>query len=376
MWKEMLQPSQVAFKERPQAVGSTISRHDADGMPDLRDHKLCLVGLPDTLGSHLAADAIRQQFFELITGGWDFTWADAGNIIPGRDAVDLMAAVEEIGVEIMQRGSIPVFIGGSSDQALGLYRAYSRLEQLVNMTVLHREIPIGTDQGAPHAENWISHVLTAKPYQLFHLAFIGYQSYFVDQNTLDIVEKMHFEAERLGTVADQITRIEPLLRDMDMIVADNQVMTCSQAPGQSRPNPNGLSAKDFCAAMRYAGMSDKASSFFITGYVPEEDIHALNAMTLAQGLWYIAEGVQWRKGDFPMRPIEDYLKFTVWLEGEQDYEMTFYKSPISGRWWMEVPVAPGKDARLSMVPCSQEDYELAVKGEVPPRWWKASRRAI
>jgi formiminoglutamase len=50
--------------------------------------------------------------------------------------------------------------------------------------------------------------------------------------------------------------------------------------------------------------------------------------------------------------------------------ISFYKSKMSEKWWMEVPYPQGKEkyARNSIVPCSYTDYQLATKGEVPERF--------
>ena len=376
MWEDILQPADLLLPEDISSIGQTMMMHDANGLPDVKACRLALIGLPDANGEHQAANAIRQQLYTLQKGAWDFDFADLGNVPAGRDHVDTLVAIEDVAKELIQRQCIPIFIGGQSQDALGLYRAYASLEQLVNMAVISSGIAMGDDHQAADASNWLTHVLMSKPYHLFHLACLAYQTYFVPEETLTIMEKMHFEALRIGQIKGTMAAAEPLLRDMDIIVADNASMGSVDAPGQISPNPNGLSSVDFCQAMRYAGMSDKSSSLMLTGYHPTLDPHGHNAMALAQGIWYIAEGIQWRKGDYPHRPVKDYLKFTVWLEGDEGHEMVFYKSPLSERWWMVVPASPSESARKSMIPCSHEDYLQALKGDLPDRWWKASRRAI
>ena len=72
------------------------------------------------------------------------------------------------------------------------------------------------------------------------------------------------------------------------------------------------------------------------------------------------------------------VAFSVLMnDGEQ--ELVFYKSPVSGRWWMEVPVQARPDGRSAMevlVPCSQEDYTRACADEIPERWWGAYRKGL
>jgi formiminoglutamase len=59
----------------------------------------------------------------------------------------------------------------------------------------------------------------------------------------------------------------------------------------------------------------------------------------------------------------------------EGYELTFLKSQLSGRWWMEVPFKPDdRHERHALLPCSYEDYELALQQEVPDRWLRALSR--
>jgi hypothetical protein len=56
-------------------------------------------------------------------------------------------------------------------------------------------------------------------------------------------------------------------------------------------------------------------------------------------------------------------------------ELNFYKSPASGRWWIEIPKGDLQAERVQLVPCSSEDYQEALQGIIPKRWWKAQQKA-
>ncbi|MGA0247578.1 MAG: formimidoylglutamase [Schleiferiaceae bacterium] len=384
MWEDALQPIPAEWFDdvQPGTLGQVLVAHtEEQGFPDLRDVRVAILGVPEDRGSKAhkgsrdASRAIRKEFYSLYPGSWDFKVADLGDIVPGRDSVDSMAALEALCVEILQCNCIPFILGGSSDLSLALYRAYCRLERTVNAAVLHSRISLGQDSDPLSADNVLSHLLTAKPYYLYHLSHIGHQAYYVAPEVLDLFERMHFDAHRLGDVRGQIQEIEPLVRDADILLVNNHVVRMADAPGQSLPSPNGITAEELCAALRYGGMSDKLSSVGVFDYNPQLDPTGQNAQLIAQGLWYFLEGVQWRKGDYPLRSKNDYTRFTVLLE-DQSQELIFYKSPFSGRWWMEVPANPGKEARQHLMPCSLKDYEAAQQGEIPDRWWKAVHKAL
>ena len=89
----------------------------------------------------------------------------------------------------------------------------------------------------------------------------------------------------------------------------------------------------------------------------------------------LSSGVFNWKNDFPKDHDENYLKYTVQFR-ENKYEMNFWKSKISDRWWLEVPTAskPRNQKKFHIVPCSYNDYLLACKEEVPERWLKAYQK--
>ena len=74
----------------------------------------------------------------------------------------------------------------------------------------------------------------------------------------------------------------------------------------------------------------------------------------------------------PIKKNIEYFKYVVDLK-ESDYQLVFWKSKKSGRWWMEVPFSNNKKRykRHHLVSCSYHDYQLACKGDIPNRWINA-----
>jgi formiminoglutamase len=89
---------------------------------------------------------------------------------------------------------------------------------------------------------------------------------------------------------------------------------------------------------------------------------------IATMIWYFIEGFNHRKNDISFRSM-DFLKYVVTLPGETE-TLAFYKSKLSDKWWMEVPYPNGVErySRNSLVPCSYNDYQTAIKGELPERY--------
>ena len=72
--------------------------------------------------------------------------------------------------------------------------------------------------------------------------------------------------------------------------------------------------------------------------------------------------------------LKEFTKFTVPLENEH---LIFYRSEISGRWWVEIPNSKSFNNKLnkhSLLPCSHQDYLDACNQLIPERWYKAYRK--
>ncbi len=76
---------------------------------------------------------------------------------------------------------------------------------------------------------------------------------------------------------------------------------------------------------RYAGMSDKLTSFGIFEYNPLFDQHKITAQLIAQMLWYFVEGFVNRKGDLPASDSTDFARYNVRIEGQEEEVIFFEK---------------------------------------------------
>ena len=76
-------------------------------------------------------------------------------------------------------------------------------------------------------------------------------------------------------------------------------------------SPNGFYGEEICAISRYAGISDKVTSFGIYEYNSTYDANYQTAHLIAQMIWYFIEGVNFRAKDYPFSTKDDYQKFTV-----------------------------------------------------------------
>jgi formiminoglutamase len=387
MLTEFLAPVSASFIERMEQSHAlslfhqTLFHKEIEGIPDLKAAKIAIVGVLEARGSKLgsgadtAPDLIRGQFYSLYAGSWFGQLVDLGNIYRGETLADTYAAVKEVARQVLQRNMPIIILGGTQDLTYACYRAYDSLEQMVNLVSVDREFDLGQHAEPINDKNYLSHIVLNQPYNLFNFANLGYQTFFVNQEESDLMERMYFEMYRLGSIKKDIREIEPVVRDADIVSIDMGAVRAAESPGHANPMPNGFDGIEACALARYSGLSDKVSTFGLFNIWPEGDSQQLSVKLAAQMMWYFVDGFFNRKGDYPFSSKKDYAKFIVLIE-EGDFEMIFFKSPRSNRWWIEVPGNKVSEERNKLIPCTYDDYLRACDQSIPERWWKARQRGI
>ncbi|WP_431159316.1 formimidoylglutamase [Winogradskyella poriferorum] len=372
----------LAHKEllAQQALGKKIKIHSRqNGIPDLDDVQIAIIGVKETrndvnyMGEVVEFDSIRSAFYSLFPGNWHNTIADLGDIDPGESVEDTYFAIRTAITVLLEKNIIPVILGGSQDLTYANYRAYDSVMPMINIINIDTNFDLG-DANLPIKNNsYVGKVIVEEPYNLFNYSTIGYQTYFNSQEEIDLMEKLYFEAYRLGDISADINSVEPLLRDAHIVSVDIKSVRASEVSDNIKYSPNGFSGKEICAISRYAGISNKVSSFGIYEYHKSKNDNA-SSMLLAQMIWYFIEGVNCRIKDDNFNNEKYYQKFNVLVE---DDELIFYKSLKTGRWWIEIPFLPDVNNKLkkhTLLPCMHADYLLALEGEIPERWYKAYRK--
>lgn len=364
----------------PQAFGKKIKIHSKEnGLPDLDQVKIAIVGVLENRNDvnfmedivHL--DSIRRVLYNLFPGNWNTAVADLGDILKGDSVEDSYFALKATITVLLEKGIIPIILGGSQDLTYPNYRAYDGILPMVNVVNVDSNFDLG-DSSLPIKNNsYLGKIILEQPYNLFNYSTIGYQTYFNSQEEIDLMEKLYFEAYRLGEVSNSINLVEPVMRDAHIVSVDLKAVKASELSAVQKFSPNGLDGKEICAIARYAGISNKVSSFGIYEYQHSKDDH-VTAMLVAQMIWYFIEGVNCRVHEDPLNDDKNYQKFNVLIE---DDELIFYKSIKTGRWWIEIPFLPEVNNKLkkhTLLPCMHEDYIEATQGKIPSRWYKAYKK--
>jgi len=374
---DFLQPISTALEAyisglSNQSLGKKVAFHTQTDFPVLDNCRLAIITVNENRGAEAANepfsfDHFRRTFYGLYPGNWQVALADLGTIEAGENIEDTYFVVKNLMATLIKKRIIPIVIGGSKDLTYPMYRSYDLLEQMVNIVSIDTQFNI-ENEFKTIANSYLTKIIVEEPNNLFNFANIGYQTYYNPQEEIDLLEKLYFEAYRLGQVANDITIAEPVLRDADLVSFDLNTVQSSFSGINDPFQPNGFTGKEVCALARYAGISDKVTSFGVFSASQN------NNMLLSQMIWYFIEGFSFRSNEYPFASKENYLKYIVPIEEE---ELVFFKSNKTERWWIEIPFLSNLNNKLkrnTLLPCTNDDYLAACEQEIPERWWKAQRR--
>ncbi|WP_200974751.1 formimidoylglutamase [Echinicola sp. 20G] len=343
--------------------------------PDLQGVQIAIIGLEESRGMEenetidQAAHEVRKKLYKLKKGQSHYKIADLGNLRNGMDLKETYLRIQMVGEELMRQQILPIYIGGSHDLDFGQYLSYEGMKKLVSMLTVDAKVDM-EDEGTPyeiHSQDIILH----QPNFLFNYTQLAYQSFLTDHDLVNVMEKLYFDHVRLGQLRDNFKEIEPLIRNADLLSFDVCSIQSADAPGAADAQPFGLTAEEACQICWFAGMNEKLSSVGLYGYQPLfDDQRFKTASVMATMVWYFIEGFYHRKDSLSFKS-NDYTKYTVSLDSKPS-TIIFYKSKLSGKWWMEVPQgSKEKFERDTIIPCSYQDYQTAQRGEIPERWINA-----
>ena len=360
-------------------IGNSISIfNDENNFPDLDGFQLAIIGVEEdrnsfnNKGCKDAPNVIRKSLYQLFNHWNKLKIIDLGNIKCGFDVEDTYFALNKVFMTLLKYKIVPIIIGGSQDLTFPIYQVYENTGKLVNITSIDSRFDIGQDNEKLNSNSYLSYIILHQPNFLFNYTNIGYQSYYVDNQSIELMKQLLFDVHRIGNIKANIELAEPLLRNADIISIDTSAFCASDAPGIKYNSPNGFSSEDGCRMTRYAGLNPKLTSIGFFEYNPNYDINNITANTLSQMIWYFIEGFSKRINDFPLYNSLDFKRYNVQMEGIND-EIVFLCHKISGKWWIDMSFKSKnreKYERHHYIPCSKEDYELCLKNELPDKWWQ------
>ena len=360
-------------------LGQTINIYRTeDNFPDLENVQLALLGIKeergavDNRGCADGIDYIRKALYQLFNHWEDLKIVDLGDIRTGNEISDTYYAVNQVLTELMKHHIVPIVIGASQDMTYPMYQVYEPTGRLVNIAAIDPLFDIGNDNEQLNSHSYLSHIILHQPNFPFNFTNIGYQSYYVDNESIELMKQLLFDTYRLGNLKQNIELTEPLIRNANILSIDMGAIRAADAPGVKNASPNGFNGEEACRMTRYAGLSFKLSSIGFFEYNPHYDINSRTANLIAEMIWYFIEGFSSRQDDIPTLESTDFVRYNVQI-GEGQENLIFLCHKISGKWWMDMSFMKADDNRFErhhFIPCSKEDYDQAMRNELPDKWWQ------
>lgn len=339
---------------------------------EISNYQIALFGVNEdrnssNTGSAAAPDIIRKKLYELYRINDRIRIIDLGNLKQTGSPQDTYFGLRDVMTDLLNNQVTAVVMGGSQDITAGLYMAFEQRTSKVNMVTIDSRIDL--DSTGPGSFSWNIPVINSP--RIFRYTSIGHQQYLVDPSLVDKLEEKGFDVMRLGPLRSNLMIAEPFIRDANIISFDIGAVRQAEAPGNRFPSPNGLLSEEACQLSRFAGLSELVSCFGIFEVNSSYDNHDQTAQLAAQAIWYFAEGFSQRKREKPSQNNADFKVFMV-NHSDMEHALTFYKSLVTGRWWMEIPEM--KTGGQILVACSQDEYQQACNHDIPEMWWKAFQR--
>lgn len=343
---------------------------NAETFPDWSQANMALIGIeegrgnPSNAGAEIAADEIRKELYKLKKGSGSCNIVDLGNLRPAETLMQTYLRLKEVCLILLEKGIMPVVLGGTHDLGLGMWQAYDEWGKPAVLANIDATFDLNEGVNLNPSATFLTDLFLKKDSNLAGYNHIGYQSYLVSEESLEYGLTRQFNNIRLGQLREDIKEVEPYIREADMVMFDFTAMKSSDAPGSFESRPFGLTGEEACQLAWYAGCSPTLSSFGLFEYNPLNDEDRRGAKVAACIVWYLIEGFK-----SSLRPLrfdtEHTAKYLVPIDGFS-HHFVFYKNQLSNTWWMALE---GEKSRP--VPCSHADYLSACHGEIPDRWIKS-----
>lgn len=359
-------------------LASSILMYNLEAPLNIADAQIAILGVPESRYSYenpscaMAPDEIRRQLYRLYKWHKNVRIIDLGNLKVGKTVEDTYEVLSDILAFIIENKVVPIVLGGGNDLAFANYRAYEKMEQVVNLVAVDSRFDLGDEHQPIRSDAYLNKMVLQQPNFLLNYANVGFQTYMNSPATIKLMEDLFFETYRVGSMRKDIEEVEPIVRNADMVSLDISAVRRPDAPGCPHSSSNGFYGEEICQIAKYAGLSDKLSSFGIYEYDPTLDYCNQTSQLIAHIVWYFVEGYLNRPNDNQFNHKQDYRQYSIAVSGALS-ELVFFCSKNTGRWWMLVPmINKEKDTTQNYyLPCSKRDYLLACDDQIPDRWWKA-----
>ena len=142
-----------------QQLASSVLFFNPDAPVSIGEAQMAIVGVPESRNSYrnaytsLAPDEIRRQFYQLYRWQGNVRIIDMGNLIVGKTAEDTYEVLSDVIADMLENNVIPIILGGGNDLAFANYRAYEKIERVVNVVSVDARFDLGAENQPIRSES-------------------------------------------------------------------------------------------------------------------------------------------------------------------------------------------------------------------------------
>jgi formiminoglutamase len=283
---------------------------------------------------------VRNHLFKFASHFSQTTICDLGNFRKSNPEFITPAIIE-----LVNAGALPVVIGCSEEMGIPVLDTMRTKAPDTHGVFVQESFPmwqIGDDI----------------PVQT---SYIGIQQHLVSANILTQIETSNVSWTRLSKARNAMDESEPVIRDAGFLFFDMSAVRCSDFPAQKSQSTSGFFTEEACQIMRYSGTSPRLKCICLSGHDPMSMDHDQSANTQAQLLWYLISGFDQRVVETP-EANDRFTQYHVHMQ-RYDFDLIFFKSNHSGRWWLKLP----SESSEKIFSCAYGDYLAACEDVVSDR---------
>ena len=175
------------------ALGQAIKfREDVIEIDEKSNDKIAIIGVTESRSKQkdLIEDVdfslVRTQLYEMQMGNWSIDLYDFGDVVFYDDKSETEKVFREVTNGLIRDGYVVVILGGNPSLGYQQYRAYDEIVDKVYYLTIDHKLRLGKDEAQTTENNYLTKIISNEPFNLLDYTNIGFQTYFVAQEKLDL----------------------------------------------------------------------------------------------------------------------------------------------------------------------------------------------
>lgn len=232
---------------------------------------------------------------------------DLGNLRDERGLEDAQDVLGQIVAALLERGTVPIILGGGHETAFGHYLGYAARRQAVGIINIDAHLDVRPCAGGHgHSGTPFRQALEHPSFPLPGPRYIclGAQPHAVSQAHLAYVQEkgctVRWQSECDGRLVETfVTEATRIAADGSKILLtiDADAVGAADVPGVSAPNAAGFAGAAVLALAREAGRHPAVASFDLVEINPRYDGDGQSARWAALAVWQFLAGVHERMAE-------------------------------------------------------------------------------